>query len=197
MARFSVHNHSSYFDLGDKIIGYTPKSATTSIHRSLRTLAKPKISQQMVVKRRETVPVIVFVRHPLDRLVSAHAFFTRADRVNPGIPENFSDFVDFLLKKVRNRQDEHWIPQTDYHTYHKQYLPTVHYPLEHINEIWPTISRSKLERLNANKDRPEWEPLFDSLSNEQQAGLLAYYADDIRVYEKALAEWRNWHTQQS
>lgn len=192
MKSFHAPNIGRYYELPDFFVATSPKAGSTSIARTFAEQDIRHTMQHLVSKSDK--PVILFLRHPLERLVSAfHMMRSR----NSGIPQNFPDFVDKVLKKERYTGDKHWLPQADLHYQGRQFLITECWPFDKINELWPDIvGKGQLKWLNRG-EKTDWELLWDELSPTQQQQIIEYYADDLRLYEKALARWRNWHTHQS
>lgn len=188
MVQFAVRNHRGYHRVDENlIIASTPKAGTTSINRALKGLPRPM--KQRVFKLSQADPAIevaLFVRHPIERLVSAWYMICHQNRGS--FPNTFEGFIERALSKVRQNMDEHWIPQSDYHSYQGKFLPTQLYRFEDINRAWPALVTERGRELgwhNKASGRPDWRELVYDLPVETQARVQRYYADDLKLYEDA------------
>lgn len=119
---------------GQLVITTTEKCASTSIHYALRH--KPLLRPAEIRKRRG-LKVRLYLRHPIGRLASAWAYFTkntvfphRAFGKGEGRTPTIEQFIDAILDRdVRN---EHWNPQCAQHEIFNEIAR-----LEGIEYTWP------------------------------------------------------------
>lgn len=113
-----------YWFLEDRVIASSPKVAT----RSLTALfGAPQTNITIVQERLVGKESTLFIRDPMERLVSAYANMSkRAD-----ILINWPGLVNSILS---GHQDIHWMPQVGMHTYDGRFLPTAVLPFERLPE---------------------------------------------------------------
>lgn len=116
-------------------------------------------SVSLLVSGREvdSVPDVLFVREPLDRLASAWAFFR-----NNFTGSDVRAFVDRVLSGWR---DPHWIPQSEVWSSWGE--------LRRFERLPEVVSRHE----NASRDRP--------IIEYRRAELAALYAADVELYARA------------
>lgn len=111
-----------------RIDAYSAKAGSTSLLRHIqdpcRIIAQPEVE----ALREDGVPVHLYVRHPLDRLVSAYTWFTTKhnspirpirdkspkdhDVILGKTEATFEQWVEVALR----HPNPHWCSQTEYHT---------------------------------------------------------------------------------
>ncbi len=167
-----------------RIVGWTPKCASTF----LRT--KPE--HQKVVGIAEAAahdgPVVLIVRHPLDRLVSNWIFWTRVHKTRPHVEDPIA--AETLGNKstpferwheVADRPEcwnPHWVDQTELHTYEGKFVANTTLP-------WEVLSTLREDKVNAT-ERTAWQ---DYYTPEFRAAMEERYLADVTLYEEALASW--------
>lgn len=172
-----------------RVIAYSAKAGSTSIGRALSQYRKMPQAQAMDWRKRG-LPVVLFMRHPYERLVSAWWMFSTGARGHSRrFPTAFEDFVRKALHGKPDKEAYHWAPQTDYHTYNGTFLPTEVYPFDRISTLWPFLgTNTRIQQLNAGRDRPSWKPLVNALPEDLQLGLTNYYSADMIHYNGSVAE---------
>lgn len=130
------------------------------------------------------------VRHPLDRLVSAWAFFLhtpdapRAPLINDNLPEKapFTDFLAFALDHID--ADRHLIPQADYHGPHD--FTCVRF--EHLGTAWEGLCArhafiKPLAHLHRSAPQGDWREHY---TLDMRVRAEAAYSQDMDLYEKGM-----------
>ena len=186
MVDFSKYKFARLCD-GGLIVHLIPKVGHTTISQ----LIAGKNPKHIIPS--EDVPGFRFmcVRHPLDRIVSAWAFFTsrpvfheHMERIGYKKDMSFSEWLDFCLDKYgENVHTDKQILFTGGHEI--DFLV----PLEDLDEAWKLLSgRFKLpsmKRFNASIHKP-WEEYYD---HKQKAAAEIVFSEDMELYNKAL-NWR-------
>ena len=109
---------------------------------------------------------VLIIRHPIERLKSAFAFFR-----NLGLVENnWRTFVDSVLDGTR---EMHTIPQYELNHENNVYVPTEHVQLKHLDQEIPGIGHDNHVK-PASPQKPAYR--IDELN--------ALYKDDL-----SLSEW--------
>ncbi len=148
------------------IIGLVPKAGLTSIRGSLYPEYAEKVWRPEVKERQ--LPVRIYIRQPLRRMVSAFRFLS----MGPGVlPDDctFEQFVDLVLEGIGNM---HWLPQV---AWFDDYNVTEIYQLERIAETWPPdIVLGHLNRSPDSTPVPEMGYRLNELND--------YYAGDLKVW---------------
>lgn len=177
---------SYYVALNGKILGYSPKVASSSIRRVQGTVS---VRQAVARKRKsEGIDIVLFVRHPFERVVSAWHMLSR-DGVYSDLPADlavFDKFVEYILRRSVNAYAVHWIPQYQIHTYEAEFLPNRVFRLEGIDYWFPRLFGADIGRHNAATSRPEWKPLISRLSRKTCMELTRYYSADFQLFERAI-----------
>jgi hypothetical protein len=135
----------------------------------------------------------LFVRHPLDRLVSAWKYFTTKhntyikdilefdadihDRIQGNRPYRNISLPEWweAASQVYNK---HWVVVTDYNTYKGEFVPDRLYPLE-------ALGLATGKKLNATR-HDSWESYYDKGLRDKVA---THFEKDIELFEKAKEEW--------
>lgn len=157
-----------YIEFPDWLVGMTPKAGWTSMQQA----GKGYPTLDINAAARSDKPIVLFVRHPVDRLVSAWRFFhQKAHFPNRHIASKtgLEKFVDQVLKGV---EDQHWMSQVKLHTHHR-FIPTVVHRFENIHEVWP-----ELPHLNKGPGVP-----FDLWHRKDEVE--EYYRADLELWENA------------
>lgn len=167
------------------ITGYSLKAGSTTIMKSLG-VPRAHIGQFEALKHAERgLKVRLFVRHPLDRLVSAWKFFTtvgtsyikaildRDPKAHNRLMARdcgFEEWADIALKWY----NPHWYPQTEYHTTKEGlFVPTDVYELSYLSKT----------KMNSTRHEP-WEFYYEG-NPELRAKIEDMYINDIVLYELA------------
>lgn len=155
------------------IITPTEKAGYSSMARAIKR--SPRIPEWEIPDHPATVRL--YLRHPIDRFVSAWAFFTDGgyfpadDRTDSPRLAAFSieEFTDKVL--TGEYWNRHWAPQIAQHKYVDEI-----YRFENINETWPhEHTYRRLERVNQSKTP---KPKITYRLYE----LLDYYARDLAAW---------------
>jgi hypothetical protein len=126
------------------IIALTEKGGCTSMRQTLKRQRAGKLRDLHQV-REQQIPIRVYLRHPVKRLISAWRYFypsqfPRQTRIPAHA--SFEEFVDRVLGGVSN---EHWDPQLG--LYAGCNIDEL-YQFERVMETWPP--EFPLEHLNAS-----------------------------------------------
>jgi len=156
-----------YIELPQKIFCWTEKAASRSMVNALKKY--PAIAASEVLKKRDDKPVVLYIRHPLNRLASAWTHFA-ANGYGPTAYSPWPDFPAFCDKVLAGHINPHWDSQTDQHVYHDVFLPNEWHRLEDITKTWP--KRHPL--LNVNQAK---HPKPDIFYREQD--LMLHYRRDL------------------
>jgi hypothetical protein len=181
------------------VLGYSLKAGATTIHeiwlgRDKRAPRLPRLGvYEALQKRNQGHDVHLFVRDPLERIVSCYKYFTTVHNgfvrdVKEGGPEHLKMFLGNDEWKnisfsdwwsiAQQYENGHWDSQTFAHSYNEEFVPNVLYPLEAMS-LGTDIHANKTER------RPASEYMDEGLKAE----LLERYADDVALYARAKEEW--------
>ena len=87
-------------------------------------------------------------------------------------------FVDSVLGGERNR---HWLPQSELLRHGRVFVPNEIYRFEDINEIWPEVIGTPLEKTNSSNSRP----VEDEYRREELDNL---YLEDLERWTTARTE---------
>ncbi len=135
--------------------------------------------------------VWLFVRHPLDRLVSNWRFWTRntggglikaikqASRRDHDIIMCPDSTLEQWTKAALRHDDPHWVSQTEIHTRDGEFVPNTILPVE-------SLTLLRADRRNASTRDADWEKYFTPEFKDQ---MLVHYADDVALYYTAKEEW--------
>ena len=102
------------------------------------------------------LPVVLFVRHPLDRIVSCFLEFNKG-----------RTFVEFL-EVVKTVKNHHWYPQVKLHTYEGEFIPTKVLPMSEI----------PFPKKNVSEAREPWESYY---TDPQLEEMLTLYSADVAL----------------
>ena len=159
---------SSYYHIKERklIIGTTTKVASTSMSQIIGL--RPTLSRARVLKMRKYTAVVIWIRNPYARLVSAYHQL--------GKRKNFSRFVDYAIQ-TKNR---HWQSQIEYHSYKGILLPNIVTPFSLIEHTWPAfMPGTELPHLKKSKGK-SWDELKIELRTTQLYTLRSMYDSDIQ-----------------
>jgi hypothetical protein len=165
-----------------KVLAYSLKCASTFLQKAWRGIRR--IGQAEAYEQDN--PVILFIRHPLDRLVSNYVFWRTVNRgsvrarfPDMQLPEDLTSItIEEWYDYTQRQYDAHWADQVEYHTYKGNFVPTIVYPFD-------ALSTMRAEKVNASK-HDAWPTYF---TDEFRAQMEARYAEDLACYDKALDEW--------
>jgi len=101
---------------------------------------------------------VVWLREPLDRLVSNYSFFKTINemdchrgRPNLQDTDSWESFIDFVLD---GNENIHWNPQVEQLTLDGNYLGTVTHKFEDITKLWGTYYRGRIPHMNGCVHEP-------------------------------------------
>lgn len=171
-----------------KVICKTCKVASTFIRAHVTEW--PVITpDDALLHSQEGHRAILFVRDPLDRLISGYEFFRRGN-IAAGFVRHEPDRVALTSKETALEEwfeltkkwpNEHWSPQVELHTRDGYFIPNEIYPVDALKQYGAPIRNGSPGRQETDwyfKDRPEF-----------RATLEEYFAKDLEVYQKALEKW--------
>lgn len=176
------------FKLDGLRIHTCPKIATASIRKVFEKVPYESATQL------EPGPELRFmvVRHPLDRIVSAWAFFCNTDdsnRLHPNLKAlgyamrmPFHEFLEICLQHYQ--EDHHTQKQIDHAGPHDIDFPC---PLHRIHEGWAVLMEMcpvliPLEHLHKS-ERKNWESYYDP---DQRIRAEQEFSEDLALYQRAL-----------
>lgn len=126
-----------YVQLDGSIIATTSKAGCTSVKLATPGGIQMRIPIEEAAKRRNKVEILLYIRHPLDRLVSAWKYFTGSmlmpctyATVEDRVALNSEPSFDRWARIAMRYNDEHWTSQVDYHTLDGLFVPNRVLPLE-------------------------------------------------------------------
>ncbi|MBD3292071.1 MAG: hypothetical protein GF393_04045 [Armatimonadia bacterium] len=158
-------------------IATTHKTASTTMAHTLGK--KGKFNEYREAPKDK--PVVLIVRHPLDRLVSAFMWFVRGpSNIIPGGGNRRFGYIDFgqFVRHTETHHNMHWTPQTFQHPRWREYKRLV--PLHDLSLWWPA-DLPPLDHKKKTK-RMEWQSYYD---DELRDRCEKRYAEDIEAYELA------------
>lgn len=174
----------------------TPKCGSTSATRALRREGfKIADNNSKRLSRRPdgSKPVVMIVREPIERIVSAYHYFIRDNDCLPGgmrFQGSTREMpLETFVQNILTHHNYHWTPQTFQHPDWRQYELV---PLDDMNLVWAHFGDlgEPLHVRQSSRSRAAGDRL-SGISQSILATLYARYADDAAAYEKAL----RWQTQ--
>lgn len=171
-----------YYAVNDlkKVVATTQRTASVSMIQALGPMQAGSKTQkidvgQVMFCQRLDWPVLLWIRHPLDRIASAYPIF--------GQYGTFEDFVRRILKET----NPHWSPVTKLHSLGKVFLPTHVYPFESLAETWADeLPGYALEHWDETKQLKRWHELSENLSIPLQQQLINLFHEDFALHRWAL-----------
>ncbi len=179
-----------YYEVTDlrKVVCTTQRAGSNSMAEALRPMfaasAANKIEPgEVLARRRQGWPVLLWVRDPFEKFASAHGIFGRR-----------TSLTNFIIR-ARRENDAHWASQTRTHTHSGIFLPTRVYPFYNLAETWAEelpgyplnhLNTTKLlhDELHTYRAREPWDSLKGRMSADDLSKLEDLYHDDI-----ALLRW--------
>lgn len=142
-----------YFRLDAKIVACNPKAGSNTIRRAMGVLDRAPMSEEYVTAHTE-VPLVMFVRHPYERLRGVWAYFHPLDQPFPaGLPQGM-EWTTFINAVLNGKMDHHWHPQME----GLAREPDQVYRFEDIAYWWPKVfpPGTPLRHLNPSRyPKPE------------------------------------------
>lgn len=133
---------ASYFRVPRGIVAGLPKCGVTSIRRALLHNA-PEVPEPEVLASRE--PLHLFLRDPVDRLISAWSHLRNEDQCPPALADR-PDYETFVDRVLAGAEDAHWRPQMEALVREPDRI----YPFERISEHFPAVTGRAIEHHNAS-----------------------------------------------
>lgn len=130
-----------------------PKCGMTSFRAALRGM--PVINSE-AVSLRDDLKKIMWIRSPLERLVSGYSFFKAHHErggktdVDPKHTESWNAWVDNILVA----ENPHWEPQVNLVSHNGEFLPDVVHRFDDLAETWGYYFRGLLPRINGCVHEP-------------------------------------------
>ena len=170
---------STYILLRDgRILAYTEKCGSKSIRAHIKPIVETaNIGAPTALKlREEGAKVLLFVRDPLDRLVSAWTFFQKQK-----MP--FEKWLNIALTKP----DRHWRPQVEAHTWNGEFIPNRLYPLDLLTNYWGNLFQGAhpMRPLNQTEHK-DWAHYVNQLSRDTIERVIERYVQDIDLYARVV-----------
>ena len=180
-----LNKKASYLYLPSKgeIIAYTAKAGQTTIHKMYSGAGGRMMSKEAALV--SGLPITLYHRHPLDRLVSGYAFFqkgkfrdTHMHRENPKAHNTLfhvcgiSSFEDWC-HAAQELHNPHWCRQYQYHSISDKLVPHIVKDISQLGEM----------RLNPSK-RDNWEAYF---SDELLEEMTEYHKKDMELHAAVMA----------
>jgi len=181
-----------YYAVADlqKVVCTTQRAGSTAMIEAMRPAHTDSEAEQIEVadvlaRRSQGWPVLLWVRDPFEKFASAYAIFG-AGRIPPGqaIPRYTtpSEFAQAVLQ----HKDAHWASQTRMHTVRAVFLPTRVYPFYNLADTW-TEEMPGYPLVHQNETRRQsWDEIKWQLSADEFQKLEDLYHDD-----NALLRWCN------
>ena len=170
---------STYIWLNDgRILAYTEKCASKSIRAHIKPIVQTNNigAPKALAERKMGHDCILFVRDPLDRLVSAWTFFQKQK-----MP--FEKWLRIALTKV----DRHWRPQVEAHTWDGNFIPNKLYPLDLMTNYWENLFPGARPMKVLNKtEHKSWATYVNQLPLDVVEQVVERYADDIDLYARVV-----------
>lgn len=181
-----------YYEVGDlkKVVCTTQRAGSNSMAEALRPAYNDSPANkievgEVIARRNQGWPVLLWVRDPFEKFASAHGIFGR--RIS----------LATFIARVQRENDAHWAPQARTHTHSGLFLPTRVYPFYNLADTWAEelpgyplnhLNKTKLlhDELHTYSDRELWDSLKGRMSADQIQKLDDLYHDDI-----ALLRWCN------
>lgn len=185
---------SNYMVMNDDlIIAWTEKCGSSTIRRTLtpharhRNIRAPWVLTQK--EKRGTLRVILVVRHPLERLLSAWNFFMTTQGELPVPIKKSLGFIEFLEHIVDKRyyNNYHWIPQSQRHTHDGRLVPNRLVPLERLNELLRDELGYEPQLQNVYGGKVSLDD-FD-IPEDLMYKIRERYEGDYELYNAAVADW--------
>lgn len=182
-----------YYDTGEFILGFSAKVASSSIILALKETSYPRRTIDYVRQqnKKNGVPVVLFFREPIDRLVSFWWMIESRQQNKTGLLMPFEEFCEYILRWPMHSWDHHWIPQSMWHGRRGQLVPNIVYPMSSIKDEWPILFPNiELPHRNpANPGKPDKDELFGNLPLDLQERVLLYYKQDSEIFHDALQKY--------
>ena len=181
-ARFDESWRPLYWFRGDYplTIGTTHKVASTTFANALGK--RQKFLEYHTPPKDK--PVLLVVRHPLDRLVSAYEWFVHSPaNIIPGGGARRFGYIDFsqFLAHTDKHANMHWTPQTYQHENWREFEFLL--PLEELSNWWPAELGEPLHRKKTK--RKPWQEYYTA---EERKRYEKKYIEDIICYERAVSQ---------
>ena len=170
----------------EKVIATTQRTASVSMIESMAPAHEgsrvEKISAEDVFTFRNwpsdkggNWPVLLWMRHPFERLASAYSIFGRYC--------SLEEFIQRALKET----NPHWSPVTKLHTIGKYFLPTHVFPFTSLAETWAEqMPGYKLEHLDKTPNRISWNEGIEFVHPKTLMNMDNHWHDDLALYRWAL-----------
>ena len=158
-----------YYDTGDKIVCLIPRAASTSMRRAMnpaRTGFTPHADASTVDFTGKDV--LMWLRNPYDRLVSAKKLFWSLT------PEQFGARV------LSETENVHWIPQTEMHP-----QATIVMPFESLRQTWrqhfPDVELDR-GRETVRPDPIPWADMAQAMPDDMVEAIDQKFAADYAAW---------------
>lgn len=154
-------------------IAYSLKGASTSIRKTIGpTNPRGPIGAPSVLEEAEHC--YYFMRHPIDRVLSAWRHFTIALPRDKGITPlehlGLSKGVPLeqALEQMLDNYNAHWAVQVEEHSYLGRFVPTRVYRFEAIGTLFPQIFGLDLQSHNSTAayNKAPWATVWENLQAE-------------------------------
>jgi hypothetical protein len=163
----ACQKHSAGFaGLDGKAVVLIPKAGSMSINTALNSGIPAEDAFKCQTR-------LAFVRHPIQRLISAYSFFSGLnDRgcfnrvASAAVTGSWQAWVDFILE----RKNKHWMPQHEIIAN----FPTATYRFEKLVDVWPMYFPVALPHKNRSERR--------KTETYRASDLERYYKKDLDLW---------------
>ncbi len=171
-----------YYAVSDlkKVVATTQRTASVSMIEALGPMQersqtyKINIGQALLM-RELGWPVLLWIRHPFERLASAYSIFGK-----------YCSIEEFCLRALKET-NPHWSPVTKLHSHSKIFLPTHVYPFTSLAEDWADeLPGYTLEHLDKTPNRISWIEAREFVSTKTMIRMDNHWHNDLALYRWAL-----------
>ena len=171
-----------YYKVEDlaKVVATTQRTASVSMIESMAPAHEgskvTKISAEEVnFLRVMDWPVLLWMRHPFERIASAYSIFGR-----------YCSLEEFCQRAMKET-NPHWSPVSKLHSRGKIFLPTHIFPFTGLAESWAEqMPGYVLEHLDKTPNRISWNEGIEFINTRTLMNMDNHWYDDLALYRWAL-----------
>ena len=163
-----------------KVIATTQRTASVSMIESMAPAHEGSRTEKIEVcdvlgRRFNGWPVLLWIRHPFERIASAYSIFGRYC--------SLEEFIQRALKET----NPHWSPVSKLHSHGKVFLPTHVYPFTQLAETWKKeMPGYELEHLDRTPNRISWNEGIEFVNTRTLMKMDNHWHDDLALYRWCL-----------